>query len=67
MLRSANNHRLEWDVVRSALELEFHPEEAERQLNTIIEWGRYAEILAYDKNDKILYLEPSPTAEIVSR
>lgn len=61
MLRSAHNQRLDWDVVHTALELEFPPEEAERQLNTIIDWGRYAEVLAYDDDDEALYLEPGPS------
>jgi NitT/TauT family transport system ATP-binding protein len=60
MLRSTTNHRLNWGVVHTALELEFPPEEAERQLNTIIDWGRYAEVVAYDDDDEVLYLEPSP-------
>jgi NitT/TauT family transport system ATP-binding protein len=65
MLRSASNHRLNWDVVRLALELEFPPEEALRQLETIIDWGRYAEVLAYDDDDEILYLEPGPAVAAV--
>lgn len=60
MLRAAQNQRLDWDVVHTALELEFPPDEAERQLNAIIDWGRYAEILAYDDDDEALYLEPGP-------
>lgn len=43
-------------MVRAALQLEFHEEEAERQLDTIIHWGRYAELLVYD--DEALYIEP---------
>ncbi len=60
MLRAAQNQRLDWDVVHTALELEFPPDEAERQLDAIIDWGRYAEILAYDDDDEALYLEPGP-------
>ena len=58
MLRAANQHQLEWDVVKAALELEFPPIEAERQLETLVDWGRYAEVLAYDDNNKLLVLEP---------
>ncbi len=43
--------------MKTALELEFPPQEAERQLDTIINWGRYAEILAYDDSNETLYLE----------
>jgi len=56
MLQAADKHRLEKDVLKTALELEFPPEEAERQLETVANWGRYAEILAYD--DEEFYLEP---------
>jgi NitT/TauT family transport system ATP-binding protein len=59
LLGSADKKQLEWDVVQTALELEFHEEEAERQLDTAIDWGRYAELLAYDDSSQVLYLEPS--------
>jgi NitT/TauT family transport system ATP-binding protein len=58
MLSSANNHRLEGAVVKNALELEFPTEEAEKQVNTLIDWGRYAELLAYDDDEEVIYLEP---------
>ena len=59
MLKAADKRQLEWDVVQTALELEFHGQEAERQLDTAIDWGRYAEILAYDDSSQALYLEPA--------
>lgn len=58
MLKARENNELEWDVVQTALELEFPPEEAFRQLDTAVNWGRYAEILAYEDNTEIIYLEP---------
>jgi NitT/TauT family transport system ATP-binding protein len=57
MLKRADKHALEWDVVKMALELEFPPDEAEKQLDTLINWGRYAEILAYDDSSEEIYLE----------
>ena len=57
MLRAADRHALEADVVRSALGLDFPPEEAERQLATAIDWGRYAELIAYDHSAGMVYLE----------
>lgn len=39
------------------LENHFSEEEAERILTTLIDWGRYAEIFAYDANTGILSLE----------
>jgi NitT/TauT family transport system ATP-binding protein len=62
LLRAAEKQRLRWDVVQTALELEFPAEEAHQQLETIVEWGRYAEILAYDDDEEMLYLEPNAVA-----
>jgi NitT/TauT family transport system ATP-binding protein len=61
MLRAAENQRLGWNVVEAALELEFPSEEAKRQLDTAVRWGRYAEILAYEDNTEWIYLEPGGT------
>lgn len=60
MLQRAGKHALEWDVVKMALELEFPPDEAEKQLDTLINWGRYAEIFSYDDNEERIYLELAP-------
>jgi len=57
MLDAADRHRLEYDVALAALELEFPPEEARRQLDTAIEWGRYAEILGYDDSTETIFRE----------
>jgi len=58
LLGASDKKQMEWDGVQEALELEFHEEEAERQLDTAIDWGRYAELLAYDDSSQILFLEP---------
>jgi NitT/TauT family transport system ATP-binding protein len=47
MLQAADN-RLEKDVLTTALELDFPAEEAARQVEVAINWGRYAELLAYN-------------------
>jgi NitT/TauT family transport system ATP-binding protein len=57
LLRVSDNRRLKWAVLESALELEFPPEDAQQQLNTLVAWGRYAEVLAYDDDDEMIYLE----------
>lgn len=59
MLRKAEKHQLKWEVVQTALELEFPEEEAYRQLDTAVDWGRYAEILAYEDASEVIYLEPA--------
>lgn len=60
LLRTSEKQRLKWEMVKAALSLEFPPDETERQLDTIIEWGRYAEELVYDDDDEMLYLEVEP-------
>ncbi len=59
LVRASEGQRLRSEVVQTALELEFPAEEAERQLDTAIHWGRYAELLAYDDDEGMLYLEPA--------
>jgi NitT/TauT family transport system ATP-binding protein len=60
MLRAADKRELKRDVIRTALSLDFPPEDAERQIETLIQWGRYAELLDYDDDDEIISLEPEP-------
>ncbi len=59
MLDRSDVHRLERDVIGTALSLEFPPEEADAQLDTLIDWGRYSELLSYDNDSESLYLEPA--------
>jgi NitT/TauT family transport system ATP-binding protein len=59
ILNKADRHELEWDVIQSALELDFPPEEAEKQVEIAVNWGRYAEILSYDDGKATIYLEQS--------
>jgi NitT/TauT family transport system ATP-binding protein len=62
MLGKANTHQLELDVVQAALELEFPPNEAERQIESAIDWGRYAELISYDSVSGVIFLEHSVPA-----
>jgi NitT/TauT family transport system ATP-binding protein len=39
----------------------FSPQEARNQLDTAIDWGRYAELYDYDSDDEELTLEPGAT------
>jgi NitT/TauT family transport system ATP-binding protein len=57
ILKATDNHQLKWTFVQTALELEFPPEEAERQLDSAVTWGRYAEILSYEDDTQLIYLE----------
>lgn len=57
MLNATDKRRLDRDVIRLALELEFSPEDAARQVELAIDWGRYAELLEYDDSEEIIYQE----------
>ncbi len=57
ILIKANDHKLETDVIQSALELEFPKEEAEKQVDIAVDWGRYAELFTYDDTKTTIYLE----------
>lgn len=57
MLRASENHQLKWNVIETALSLEFPPEELEEQINTLINWGRYAELLSYEDSSELITLE----------
>lgn len=62
LLRKSDRHQLKWDVVQMALELEFPPREAEKQLETAVTWGRYATLLAYEDDTGVMSLEPEQAA-----
>ena len=44
------------DFFKDVLDEHFSPEEAERQLETAVHWGRYAELFDYDANSGRLFL-----------
>lgn len=56
-LRSSPNGRLEADDLQTELERFFSDEEAAQQLDTIVDWGRYAELFGYDEDSGELFLE----------
>jgi len=60
MLRLADEQKLKRSVVEAALSLEFPPEIGRSQLETLINWGRYGELLTYDDQSEELFSEPEP-------
>lgn len=57
LLRASDRNQQKWEVLLAALALDFHKEEAERQLETAIAWGRYAELLSYNDSSRMIFLE----------
>jgi NitT/TauT family transport system ATP-binding protein len=56
-LQAAPDRRLREDDLLEELEQIFSPAEARRQLDTAIDWGRYAELFAYDDDAGEFFLE----------
>ncbi len=57
LLEAAEHHQLKAGIVQRALEIEFPAAEAARQLATLVSWGRYGELLAYDDTSELISLE----------
>jgi NitT/TauT family transport system ATP-binding protein len=60
-LKNAANNRVRWDAIHKELQQFFSEDEAEKQLDTAVDWGRYAELFAYDDQDGVFYLENDVT------
>jgi len=57
MLVEQEKRELSVKAILEALEEDFPPEVAEKQLETAVDWGRYAEVLSYDDASEVVYLE----------
>lgn len=60
VLRSKRNNRLPKEFFLDIFESRFGEAEAGQQLDTLIDWGRYAELIAYDEQARTLFLESAP-------
>jgi NitT/TauT family transport system ATP-binding protein len=57
-LAATEDHTLREGFFLDVLRRGFSPQEARSQLDTAIDWGRYAELYDYDSDDQELTLEP---------
>jgi NitT/TauT family transport system ATP-binding protein len=58
-LRSSPEGRVSHEMLETVLQWDFSREEATRQMDTAINWGRYSELFAFDDDTETLYLEPA--------
>ena len=69
LLQAKRNQRIPEELILDILEASFSEKEARQQLQTAIDWGRYAEIYSYDEPSGEIFLEqaiaPEP-AEVTS-
>ena len=57
LCQAKRNQRLSDELILDILQSHFSPEEAQRQLKTAIDWGRYAELYSYDEPSGEILLE----------
>lgn len=58
-LRAAENHRADEKTFLDLFALHLPAEDAEALLKTVIDWGRYTELIGYSPDDEELYLDES--------
>jgi len=64
ILQSKSNHKASRTFFLDLLKQHLLAQEAEKQLDVLIDWGRYAEIFEYDDNKDEIYLPEVPLAEV---
>ncbi len=65
LLIAKRNQRIPEELILDILENHFSPEEAQRQLKTATDWGRYSELYGYDDPAGELFLEQPSLVEAV--
>ena len=55
-LTEETDHRVGREMMLGLLENSFSPQESERQLDTAVDWGRYAELFDYDPDANEFFL-----------
>ncbi|MBE3519372.1 MAG: AAA-associated domain-containing protein [Firmicutes bacterium] len=63
VLESKRNHRMPKDFFVEILEKHLTPAEALHRVETLIDWGRYAEILSYDEDTGQVFLEDAANSD----
>jgi NitT/TauT family transport system ATP-binding protein len=56
-LMHSEDHRADEDAFLEIFALHLPAEDAEALLKTVIDWGRYAELIGYSPDDQQLYLD----------
>jgi NitT/TauT family transport system ATP-binding protein len=61
LLKEANNHRLSKEIIEEELAVRLTTEDVEKVFNTIVGWGRMAEIFGYDASSEELFVDNDPS------
>ena len=63
LCQAKRNQRIPEELILDVLESHFSPKEAERQLETAIDWGRYSELYSYDEPAGEIFVEQASSLE----
>ena len=63
-IRHKNDGRIGKDFLVDILDEHFSESEAERQFQTLVDWGRYAQLFEYDADDQRLYIAEQAPEEM---
>ncbi len=63
LLQAKRNRRISEELVLDILENYFTTKEAQRQLRTAMDWGRYAELFSYDEPSGEIFIEDNELEE----
>ena len=64
ILKRKSDHRIAEEFFHDILDEHFAEDEVQRQFDTAMNWGRYAELFDYDRETgRLLLTEPAPDAE----
>jgi NitT/TauT family transport system ATP-binding protein len=55
-MRQKKDGRITKEFLLDILDEHFSETEAERQFQTLVDWGRYAQLFEYDADEALLYL-----------
>jgi NitT/TauT family transport system ATP-binding protein len=60
LLKEAKDHRLSKEIIEEELAVRLTTEDVEKVFNTIVGWGRMAEIFGYDASSEELFIDAEP-------
>jgi NitT/TauT family transport system ATP-binding protein len=61
LLQEAREHRMTKEIVEEELCVRLTTEDVDKVFQTVVGWGRFAELFGYDATSEELYLDESPT------
>jgi NitT/TauT family transport system ATP-binding protein len=62
LLKEARNNRLSKEIIEEELAVRLTSEDVEKVFNTIVGWGRMAEIFGYDASSQELFIDNEPSS-----